>query len=157
ILGQYGVRLDKDRLIDVREQTPTDIRVFPREVNAIVSPFVRQGVLGITSLFPLLMQNARPVQAGAAKAPGGPEVEVLFQTAGPPESLVVAEREGSVSVSELVAQLRKAENRKKLLERIKREPVPVAVTVAESKGPPAGMPPGHPPVGKDNTTPRLVV
>ena len=146
-LGEFSVQVGNDRLLKAaRGGRPTDLLVVPNRRNQVGKAMIEGGVQGF------LFDDVRSVkQAGEGRGAAFAVDPLLFTL---PAQGVWAEANLRADPIELLRTLTKPDRIEELRAKVSDTPIPVAVTVSESKMP-MGMPPGPPGVGQQR--PRLVV
>jgi hypothetical protein len=150
LLLEFDVKVGNNRILAAGPTNPLLVEAIPNpeSTNPLAKAFVRgQRVTLFT------FQDVRtvdPLSAGPAGA-GRYTVDPILLAI--PDNLIWAEPDLEANPRALQAEVRGS--RERLLQKISRTPLTVAVAVSEGKNPPPMMP-GHPPIGGE-AQPRLVV
>jgi hypothetical protein len=150
LLAEYGVRVNNDRVICVRQRPHTAVEAVtnPQSENPIAQAFFN----GPGDYVAFRFDNVRTVEPAGAGAPNAPTAQELLLLPFI-DQFFWSEKDLRKDPDALVQEL--LQDRKRLAETISRKPLCIAVTVSEGdRGGLAGIP-GHEAFAKQE--PRMVV
>jgi len=139
LVADYNVTVSDSMIYAVGRQNPREVGVIPHfeSSNPVPKAFFNPAIMQVKEFF---WYNVRAVQPAPPNPARSYATEVLFET--DPRYGCWQEDDLGADPGELADGLRR--DRQKLIQRIAKTPLPVAVAVSESSG---GLPPGHPGVG----------
>jgi hypothetical protein len=145
LVGGYGVTAGDSRILNMSLDNPLEVYVFPNtdSENPIAKTFYSGSKITTFSF-----SDVRTVQPAPPSPARNYATDIILEAS--PQLGIWAEDNLGADPQELRAAI--GRNREKLVQKLSRGPLPVAVAISESS-----LPPGHPGIGGGTQKPVMVV